>query len=100
LLAPPPEQFIAVREKENKALNNILKVHGMGHPNLGRWLSRIPNETLIMWGDKDKVVLASQAEIWATKIPKARINIVPDVGHFAIQEDPACVDAIGDFLAG
>ncbi len=99
-LAPPPKQFIAAREKEAKALSNIQKAHGMGHPNLGRWLSRIPNETLIVWGDRDRVALASQAELWANAIPKARTHIVPGVGHFAMQEDPACVAAIGDFLAG
>ncbi|KRR20901.1 alpha/beta fold hydrolase [Bradyrhizobium retamae] len=99
-LAPPPEQFIAAREKEGQALSNIRKAHGMGHPNLGRWLSRIPNETLIVWGDRDRVALASQAELWAGAIPKARTHIVPGVGHFAMQEDPACVAAIGDFVAG
>jgi len=71
----------------------------MGHPNLGRWLSRIPNETLILWGEKDRIVPASQADVWATLIPKARVTIVPDVGHFAMQEAPVTVKVIGDFLA-
>jgi pimeloyl-ACP methyl ester carboxylesterase len=99
-LAPPPERFIAAREKEGRALSNIRKAHGMGHPNLRRWLSRIPNETLILWGDRDRVALVGQAELWAREIPNARLHIVRDVGHFAMQEDPTCVTAIGDFLAG
>src|SRR3954447_13348576 len=69
---PPLEQFLAARDKEGKALERILKVHGMGHPNLGRWLSRIPNETLIVWGDKDRLLPASQAPIWAERIANAR----------------------------
>jgi len=97
---PPLEQFLADRERENKALESILKIHGMGHPNLGRWLSRIPNETLVLWGEKDRMLPASQARIWAERIPNARIRIVPDVGHFAMQEDSASVAAIGQFLAG
>ena len=48
----------------------------MGHPNLGRWLSRIPNETLVVWGDKDRMMPASQAPIWAERIPNARMLIV------------------------
>lgn len=96
---PPLEQFLADREREGAALGNILKVHGMGHPNLGRWLSRIPNDTLLLWGDKDRMLPASQAPLWVAKIPKARLHIVPDTGHFAMQEDPASVTAIGDFLA-
>jgi pimeloyl-ACP methyl ester carboxylesterase len=97
---PPLEQFLAAREKEGKALENILGVHGMGHPNLGRWLSRIPNETLVLWGEKDRMMPASQAGIWAERIANARTRMVPDVGHFAMQEDPASVAAIGEFLAG
>jgi pimeloyl-ACP methyl ester carboxylesterase len=97
---PPLEQFLAAREKEGKALEGILGVHGMGHPNLGRWLSRIPNETLVLWGEKDRMMPASQAGIWAERIANARTRMVPDVGHFAMQEDPASVAAIGEFLAG
>lgn len=97
--SPPPDEFVAAREKEGAALGNILKVHGFGHPNLGRWLSRIPNETLIVWGDKDRIVPSAQAEIWAKRIPKARVHIVHGAGHFAMQEDPATVQVIGDFLA-
>jgi len=96
---PPLEEFLAARDKEGQSLGRILKVHGMGHPNLGRWLSRIPNETLIVWGDKDRLLPASQAPIWVARIPNARLLSVPDAGHFAMQEDPRTVTAIGDFLA-
>ena len=96
----PLEQFLADRAREGEALGPILKVHGMGHPNLGRWLSRIPNETLVVWGEKDRMMPASQAAVWAERIPNARVLIVPDVGHFAMQEEPSTVAAIGDFLAG
>lgn len=97
---PPIGEFVAAREKEGRALERILKVHGMGHPNLGRWLSRIPNETLVVWGDRDRLLPASQAQTWVDRIPDARLLIIPEVGHFAMQEDPRTVTAIGDFLAG
>ena len=96
---PPLEEFLAARGKEGDALQNVLKVHGFGHPNLGRWLSRIPNETLVVWGELDRLLPAGQAPIWAERIPNARTLIVPGVGHFAMQEDPKTVTAIGDFLA-
>jgi pimeloyl-ACP methyl ester carboxylesterase len=98
--APPPAEFGAAREKEGAALGNILKVHGFGHPNIGRWLSRIPNKTLIVWGDKDRMIAPGQAEIWAKRIPNATTYIARGVGHFAMQEDPSVVTVIGDFLAG
>jgi pimeloyl-ACP methyl ester carboxylesterase len=96
---PPLETFIAARQKEGEALQRILKPHGWGHPNLGRWLSRIPNKTLIVWGEKDRMLPASQMPIWAERIPHARTLLVPNVGHFAMQEDPSVVTAMGDFLA-
>ncbi|MCJ9729647.1 alpha/beta fold hydrolase [Bradyrhizobium sp. PRIMUS42] len=97
-LAPSPQEFEAARNKEGAALTNILKACGPGHPNLIRWLRRIPNETLIVWGDKDRLVLPGQAELWAKSIPNAQVFIVPGVGHFAMQEDPSCIDVIGDFI--
>jgi pimeloyl-ACP methyl ester carboxylesterase len=97
--APSPEEFGAARQREGEALGNILKTHGFGHPNLGRWLSRIPNETLIVWGEKDRILPSGQAKIWAGLIPKAKVLMVPGVGHIAMQESPATVTAIGDFLA-
>ncbi|MGD9916056.1 MAG: alpha/beta fold hydrolase [Rhizobiaceae bacterium] len=98
--APPVEEFVAARGKEGEALGRILGVHGMGHPNLARWLSRIPNQTLVIWGDKDRMLPASQAQLWVDRIPNATLKIIPGVGHFAMQEDPRTVTAIGDFLAG
>lgn len=97
---PPLDEFLAAREKEGQALGRILGVHGMGHPNLGRWLSRIPNETLVVWGEKDRMLPAPQAAIWAERVPNARLLIIPDAGHFAMQEKPETVSALGDFLAG
>jgi pimeloyl-ACP methyl ester carboxylesterase len=98
-LAPPADEFVRIRQQESVALTNIRKTHGMGHPNLGRWLSRIPNETLIVWGDKDRVAMPGQAPIWATSIERATTCIIPNAGHFAMQEDPRTVTAIADFLA-
>lgn len=96
---PPPDQFIADRGREGEALGNILKVHGIGHPDLGRWIKRIPKDTLVVWCDRDRMRPASQAAVWATRVPNARVHIVPGVGHFALQEAPESVTAIGDFLA-
>ncbi|TPN89384.1 alpha/beta hydrolase [Mesorhizobium sp. CU2] len=96
---PPLEEFVAARAKEARGLERILNPHGMGHPNLGRWLPRIPNRTLIVWGEADRLVPASQAPIWAERIPNANMFIAPGIGHLAMQEDPKIVAAIGDFLA-
>ena len=87
------------RAKEAKALGNILKVHGFGHPNLGRWIGRIRNETLILWGDQDRMLPAGQAKIRADRIRHARTHIVQNAGHFAMQDQPACLTTTVDFLS-
>jgi pimeloyl-ACP methyl ester carboxylesterase len=80
-------------------LQNILKVHGFGHPNFGRWIGRIRNDTLVLWGDQDRMLPPGQAKIWAGRIPHARIYMVHNAGHFAMQDQPACLNAIADFLS-
>jgi pimeloyl-ACP methyl ester carboxylesterase len=42
-----------------------------------------------VWGEKDRVAPPGQAKIWASRIPKAKVLMVPDVAHFAMQEAPA-----------
>ena len=96
--APSPEEFGAARQREDEALGNILKTHGFGHPNLGRWLSRIPNETLIVWGEKDRVVPVGQADEWAKLIPHAKVCRFPGAGHLVMDERPEAVKAISEFL--
>ena len=97
---PPLEEFLAARDKEGKALERILKVHGMGHPNLGRWLSRIPNETLIVWGEKDRMLPASQAPIWAGADPeRPHVDRRRTSAISPCRKTRATVTAIGDFLA-
>jgi pimeloyl-ACP methyl ester carboxylesterase len=52
-----------------------------------------------VWGEKDRLTPPGRAKIWASLIPKAKVLMVPGVGHFAMQEAPTTVTAIDDFLA-
>src|SRR5262249_30152281 len=97
--APSPEEFGTARQREGEALGNILKTHGFGHPNLGRWLRRIPNETLIVWGEKDRIVPPGQAKICAGLTPKANVLLVRGAGDLKMEEAPATVPEMVDFLA-
>lgn len=99
-LAPSPEDFGAARDKEMATLGGILGPFGMGHPNLARWLGRITNPTLIVWGAEDRLLPAGQAPEWQALLPDARVHLVPGAGHLVMQEKPAVMGRIGDFLAG
>lgn len=97
--APPPDAFGAARAREGAALARILAPYGMGHPNLHRFLHRIRNPSLIVWGDHDRLLPAGLARSWASRMPDARVHIAADAGHLVLQEKPATLAAIGDFLA-
>lgn len=71
----------------------------MGHPNLRRFMARITNPTLLVWGDQDRLLPASQAPLWLAALPQAQFLAVPGAGHLVLQERPETLTRIGDFLA-
>lgn len=93
------EAFGAARGREGETVGRICAPHGMGHPNLRRLLNRITNPTLLVWGDKDRLLPASQAPLWLEALPDAQLLSLPDTGHLIAQERPEALQAIGDFLA-
>ncbi|SOD73174.1 pimeloyl-ACP methyl ester carboxylesterase [Jatrophihabitans sp. GAS493] len=56
----------------------------------GAWarMASISVPTLVVWGDRDKLVDVGLAPRVATTIPDARLLILPGVGHVAQMEDP------------
>jgi pimeloyl-ACP methyl ester carboxylesterase len=93
------EAFGADRVREGETLGRVLAPFGMGHPNLRRFLARITNPALVVWGTEDRLLPASQAPLWAEALPNARTLLVEGAGHFVMQEKPEVLTRIGDFLA-
>ncbi|MCX5514774.1 alpha/beta hydrolase [Kaistia algarum] len=94
------EGFGADRAREGETLGRLLAPFGMGHPNLRRFLARITNPALVVWGTEDKLLPASQAPLWIEALPDAQLLLVEDAGHFVMQEKPETLAKIGDFLVG
>ncbi len=59
-----------------------------GARNPWRVAAGIRKPTLIIWGDKDKLVHVRNAPRLASTIPDARLLVLPGVGHTAQLEDP------------
>lgn len=93
------EAFGADRSREGETVGRLCASRGMGHPNLRRFLSRITNPTLVVWGTNDRLLPASQARIWVDALPNGRLLSVEGAGHLVAQESPGTVTKIGDFLA-
>ncbi len=51
-------------------------------------MRRIEAPTLVLWGDRDRLVAADLAPFVATAIPDARLLVLSDIGHVAMMEDP------------
>ncbi|WP_207101736.1 alpha/beta fold hydrolase [Paracoccus shandongensis] len=93
------ERFGADRAREGDLVGRLCAPFGMGHPNLRRFMARITNPTLLVWGERDRLLPASQAPIWLENLPHAQFLSVPETGHLVAQERPETLKTIGDFLA-
>ncbi len=61
---------------------------GAGYTGQGRQ-SRIAARTLILHGTEDRVVDPRNAQLLASRIPDARLVLLPGLGHLFFWEDPA-----------
>lgn len=93
------EAFGAERMREGETVGRICATQGMGQPNLRRFLNRITNPTLVVWGTEDRILPASQAPLWLEALPDAQLLTVEGAGHLIAQENPQTMTKIGDFLA-
>jgi pimeloyl-ACP methyl ester carboxylesterase len=59
--------------------------------------ARIECPTLLIWGDRDRILPVSQAQELAGSLPDARLEVLRDVGHCPMFETPAEFNAL---LAG
>jgi pimeloyl-ACP methyl ester carboxylesterase len=63
-------------------------------------LPEIACPTLIVWGDRDRVITMRDAAVYAELIPNSRKVVYEDTGHLAMVERPAEFNALlGEFLA-
>ena len=63
-------------------------------------LDQILCPTLIVWGERDRMLPVRDSEVFASLIPDARLVIFEDTGHMAMLERPAAFNALlEDFLA-
>jgi hypothetical protein len=72
----------------------------MGHPNLRRFLGRIRNSALVVWGKQDRLLPASQAPLFVDAVPHADLPLWMRPVTSSCRRRPETVAKIGDFLAG
>ncbi len=62
--------------------------------------ARVRVPTLIVWGERDRLLPAGEAARLASRIAGAELTIIPDAGHLPQRERPdAFVSAVARFLS-
>jgi pimeloyl-ACP methyl ester carboxylesterase len=69
------------------------------NPKLKHWLHRIKVPTLVLWGESDGIVTTEYGRHYASRIPGAIFETIPQAGHHPELEQPdAFVASIKRFL--
>ena len=62
-------------------------------------LCRLAMPTLVVWGERDRILPASQARAALARLPDGSLEVIPDCGHLPHVEWPErFVEALGGFL--
>lgn len=56
--------------------------------------------TLVIWGEQDPYIPASFGELYAKTLPDARLELLPDAGHWPWLDRPDVIEMTANFLAG
>lgn len=73
----------------------------MHDPKLRQRLHRIDIPTLVLWGESDRIAPPAYGQGYADGIGRARFELVPQVGHHPLREQPAvAAGRIANFLLG
>jgi pimeloyl-ACP methyl ester carboxylesterase len=93
----PSEAFIAERIKETQTATRLRLGESPFDPKLPGALHRISMPTLLVWGKQDRLTPLAQQPFWTAALPKAEVKLF-DGGHLVLDEAPAAVAAIQDFM--
>ncbi|WP_309086717.1 alpha/beta hydrolase [Chelativorans sp.] len=69
------------------------------NPDLYKWLHRIKVQTLIVWGENDKVIPAGYGPAFRDLIPGARLEVIAECGHLPqVEKMEEFVGLVGGFI--
>ena len=57
-------------------------------------------ETLVVWGEQDRLMSPAYAQRWMELLPNARLHVVPAAGHMLPYEQPEALARAIDEFAG
>ncbi|MGH8629575.1 MAG: alpha/beta fold hydrolase, partial [Burkholderiales bacterium] len=57
-------------------------------PEFDAGLEKLTQPTAVIWGERDPFCSASIARDLAARIPGASLTLIPDAGHFVMEQSP------------
>ena len=86
----PIKKFLIKEAIQHRPLNRKIfkQLRSVGVPPLEDLLKGLPVPTLIVWGEKDRVLHVSGAKILESVMPKAKAEVMDSVGHLPMIEKP------------
>ena len=104
------EKMLAIKPSEELMdilLKNRFTVTKFGwqprwyNPDLAKWLHRITQPSLVIWGDDDKVMPPAYAKPWCAGLPQAQLVMVEKCGHLPhVEKADQVIPKVREFLRG
>ena len=98
--ANPSPEWLAVRQRESQAAFASREDADATDRALREGLKGFDRPTLILWGEKDRIVPLPMAQDWLEVLPHARLEVIPNGSHLLPDEFPEAVDVLRSFLRG
>ncbi|HEU4651887.1 MAG TPA: alpha/beta hydrolase [Croceibacterium sp.] len=98
--ANPSPEWQAVRDRESRAAFASREDVDATDRALRQGLKGFDRPTLLLWGEKDRVVPLAMAQDWLEVLPNARLEVIPNGSHLLPDEFPEAVDVLRAFLRG
>jgi pimeloyl-ACP methyl ester carboxylesterase len=95
----PDPDFDARLGREMGGLARALEAAPQGSHRLAHWAHRITMPTLLLWGEKDRLMPVAQAAHWQKLLPDCRLEYVAGAGHLVFEEKPASAALVTRFLS-
>jgi pimeloyl-ACP methyl ester carboxylesterase len=98
---PPTPAELALAERNREMAARLTWKPYMHNPRLGRFLGRVTNPTLIVWGHQDRIVPVECGTQYQRLLPNATLSVLERCGHMpAIEQPEAFARLVLDFLGG
>jgi pimeloyl-ACP methyl ester carboxylesterase len=96
---PPTPAELEIVERNREMTARLTWKPYMHNPRLARFLARVTNPTLIVWGREDQIVPVACGEQYRRLLPNATLTVLDQCGHLPPIEQPdAFARLVLDFL--